>query len=88
MSDGCASNGPENGPTGLNAAPDPELVAAGWLRRNLSAPDRIDEARELYESLGFEVRVESLQPENFGSKCGSCAEIACQSYVLIYTRKR
>ena len=66
----------------------PELTPDGWTRRNLVAPDRIDELRELYESLDYEVRVESLSRTDFGPGCEGCARVACQSYVLIYTRKR
>lgn len=66
----------------------PELTGDGWERRNLVAPDRLDELRELYESLDYEVRAESLSRSDFGPSCGGCAQVACSSYVLIYTRKR
>ncbi|GEM_PF-4570716 len=74
--------------TGLTSPPDPELVAEGWERRNVASPDRVDEVRELYESLGFEVLVRPMSPDDFGSKCNECAVTACTSYVVIYTRKK
>ena len=68
--------------------PDPKLVAEGWRQRNVSGPDRVEELSELYESLGHEVRIETLSPSSFGSACEGCAVVACTSYVVIYTRKR
>ena len=73
--------------TGLTSPPDPKLVSQGWERRNVTSPDRVDELRDLYESLGFEVLIQSMSPTDFGSKCNECAITACSSYVLIYTRK-
>lgn len=66
---------------------DPKVVAEGWQQRNVSGPDRVQELSELYESLGYEVRIEALSPASFGSTCEGCAVVACTSYVVIYTRK-
>lgn len=63
------------------------MLADGWRRRFLAAPDRVDEAVALYEELGFEVHVEQLSKEQLGSACGDCASVVCSEYVLIYTRK-
>ncbi len=68
-------------------AADPALVEEGWERRTMTEPGRVDELRELYASLGFEVLVQPLVRENFGASCEGCAESACTSYVLVYTRK-
>jgi len=76
---------------GRTIRPNPTLIAEGWKQRNVSGPDRTDELRRLYESLGFDVRIEKLDPRDFGSDfedCESCAVVACTSYVVIYTRKR
>ena len=70
-----------------SAPGDPALLAAGWERRTMVEPARIEEFTELYVSLGFQVKVQELTQENFGSSCEGCAESACSSYVLIYTRK-
>lgn len=66
---------------------DAELLAQGWTRRNLEEPTRARELVDLYESLGFEVKVETLTPQNFPDQCQSCGLSVCSSYVLIYTRK-
>ena len=71
-----------------SAPSDPALLAEGWERRTMVEPARVQEFTELYESLGFEVRVQDLTKENFGSNCAGCAASACNSYVLIYTRKQ
>ena len=66
---------------------DQALLEDGWERRFLAAPDRMEEAIELYRSLGLEIRAEPLGPSDFGSDCQDCASDVCDSYVLIYTRK-
>ncbi len=77
-------------PTGEPKLPEcpahPELIAEGWVRRFLVGPDRQLEVTELYVSLGHEVRLEQLQPQALGEKCGDCAEAVCRSYRLLYTR--
>lgn len=66
---------------------DPKLIARGWVRRYLADPDRAKEAIELYTSLGYEVKAQTLLPEDFLATCGDCASAVCQSYVMIYTRE-
>ena len=68
-------------------AADPELLAAGWVRRYLADSDRAREAVELYTKLGYEVKAQELTPANFDTSCGDCPSHVCQAYVLIYTRK-
>jgi hypothetical protein len=67
---------------------NPELTAAGWVRRYLADPIRAKEAIELYSSLGYEVRAEKLTPKDFGINCGDCPSVVCDAYVLIYTRRQ
>ena len=67
---------------------DRELVARGWVRRHLIAPDRVQESMDLYASLGFEVQARSLEPDDFPPQCAQCASEACRSYVMIYTRRK
>jgi hypothetical protein len=66
---------------------DPALLAAGWTRRNLAEPARIEELIDLYRALGFEARAVQLTPEDFGPSCVSCASAICRTYVMIYTRR-
>jgi len=64
------------------------LEERGWSRRFLCAPDRVDEAVELYEEMGFEVRIEKPDPSTFDDGCRDCSDEVCKSHVLIYTRTR
>lgn len=66
---------------------NPELIAAGWERRYLADPARAEEARVTYTELGYEVLLEAPQPAQFDLSCAACAETACDTYVLIYTRR-
>ena len=72
----------------LGILTEQRLIAAGWVRRHLADPDRAKEALDLYRSMGFEVKVQTLSPKDFGAKCKLCAETVCGSYSMIYTRRR
>jgi hypothetical protein len=72
---------------GYSVQDDPELLAQGWVRRFMAAPERAREATDLYEAMGFEVKAVDLTPADFGPNCTECGSGLCQSYVLIYTRK-
>jgi hypothetical protein len=84
-SEGCPSGGENE--AGFSIPADPKLIAEGWFRRYLADPDRAQEAIDLYASLGYEVKAQTLTPDDFGPDCGDCASVVCRSYVLIYTRK-
>lgn len=71
----------------FSVADDPELIAAGWVRRFLADPKRAQEAMEMYTDLGFEVMAKKLSPDDFGPMCGECGASVCHSYVVVYTRK-
>jgi len=59
-----------------------------WERRNTVGRDRVDELTELYESLGFEVKVERHTGlENADEICESCYGDPAGEYFIIYTRK-
>ncbi len=75
------------GQTAAAAPANRALEAAGWERRFLADELRAREAVELYESLGYEVRAQQLEPADFGPQCDECAAAVCRSYVLIYTRR-
>lgn len=65
---------------------DGELARQGWIRRFVGAPPRLQEVRELYESLGLEVRFETLSPDELTEECGDCA-LALALFRVIYTRR-
>ncbi len=71
----------------LSSAPDPKLIEEGWQRRFMVGPDRLEETRQLYEELGFEVLNAAVKPTLFNEMCKGCATLACEDYVIIYTRK-
>ena len=58
----------------------------GWTRRFVGAPPRLQEAVELYESLGLEVRLEPPSADDLQEFCESCAA-ATTLFRVIYTRK-
>ncbi|MCZ7533708.1 MAG: hypothetical protein M5U23_09915 [Acidimicrobiia bacterium] len=65
-----------------------ELLAAGWMQRTVTDPNRIGELEELYQSVGFETTVVPLDPDSFGDSCNDCAVTACAEYLALFTRKR
>ena len=64
-----------------------ELVAQGWRRRFTVDEPRLSEMKDLYSSLGLEVRVETGIPDE-DADCSSCfeAEGFSNQYKTIYTR--
>jgi hypothetical protein len=80
-------------PDDRKSPPDPEcpshqeLIAEGWERRFLVGPERETEVTELYEALGYEVRLEKLEPEAFSESCGACPAVVCRDHLLLYTRR-
>lgn len=72
--------------TPRTAEKDAELAREGWSRRFVGGPPRLREVRELYESLGHEVRLETLSPEELAEECGDC-RLALELFRVVYTRK-
>ena len=68
--------------------PDAILVAEGWERRFTADAQRAQEAIELYTQLGYEVRAESLLPEQFTGECEGCHSQVISTFKTIYTRKK
>ncbi|MFQ5857109.1 MAG: hypothetical protein ACE5LU_15975 [Anaerolineae bacterium] len=66
-----------------------DLEAQGWVRQFTVEAERADEYVELYESLGNEVRVETVTPDLMVTEeCATCLLATCDKYVIIYTRPR
>lgn len=66
-----------------------ELVSQGWTKQFCATGPRIQEATELYESMGLEVHLEPLRAEDLG--CSECFQAPCGSLgdcSVIYTRPR
>lgn len=68
--------------------PDPARVADGWERRFIADAQRVEEAIELYEQLGFEVVADPIRGEEFGDECDDCQLVALLGFRTIYTRKK
>lgn len=65
---------------------DAELAREGWVRRFVGGPPRLGEVKELYESLGREVLLDPLEPEELARECGECG-LALQLFRVVYTRR-
>ena len=65
-----------------------ESETGGWKRRHMLDVARVYESIGLYQSIGFDVAVRYLTPEDFGVECQACEVKTCGSYVLIYTRSK
>lgn len=83
----AGTQNPDHRPIELPVLNDSGLAAQGWQRRHTTDAARAAEAVELYESLGFEVRTERVDPAQLDSRCAPCADSAGAWLVVIYTRK-
>ena len=59
----------------------------GWVLQFTIETHRVEEYVDLYESLGHEVRVEPVIPNEMG-ECHECYEAECDKYRAIYTRTK
>jgi hypothetical protein len=66
---------------------DRSLASEGWQRRFVAPPHRLFELVELYNSLGLEVRVEPVLPEEMRGECTGCT-LALSLYQVVYTRRQ
>jgi hypothetical protein len=58
----------------------------GWTRRTTIDEPRLSELVELYEELGFEVRLQPVSPEELGDQCNECMLEEPDRFRTIYTR--
>lgn len=66
-----------------------ELEEHGWMRRFVADEPRLSEAVQLYESLGYEVRLETAALDGANNECETCLiHQDCDRYGTIYIRKR
>jgi hypothetical protein len=62
---------------------------ADWERRSIIDNDRVSEQVEMYESIGFEVMVEDVDPEQLSEEyCKECFIANPEKYKILYTRKK
>ncbi len=58
-----------------------------WKRMFTVSPERMEEIRELYESLGYQVKFERPDPSEFKEECASCAVKICNECFVVYVKK-
>lgn len=65
------------------------LIREGWERRFIAEEPRLSEMKELYESLGLDVRIEAAVPEE-GQECSGCFDLPGfdERYKTLYTRAK
>lgn len=66
---------------------DAELAAEGWRRRYVGSPPKLFEHVELYESLGQEVLLDPMLPDELANECEGCG-LALAVFKVVYTRSR
>ena len=64
-----------------------QLEKDGWVKKFTIEESRVKEYVELYESLGQEVCIESVDPNEIEG-CNECYLAECNKYKVIYTRKK
>jgi hypothetical protein len=67
--------------------PDPELTAEGWERRFMSNREKVQEAAEMYEAMGYEVKTVPVAANEVGDQCGECRLLMQLQFKTVYTRK-
>jgi hypothetical protein len=65
-----------------------QLIIEGWSRRFIYDEPRLSEAKELYESMGLEVRLEPVIPDELEDGCDTCITAAPERYKVLYTRPK
>ncbi|TAK31826.1 MAG: hypothetical protein EPO21_16410 [Chloroflexota bacterium] len=69
-----------------SASHEDELRAEGWERQFTADEPRLSESVQLFESIGYEVRVE--EETGCGRECNVCFSAAPERYKVIYTRRK
>lgn len=64
-----------------------ELRREGWEKRTTYDEPRLSELVEMYEEMGFEVRLEPFEPED-DSGCQECMKLDKNRYKTIFVRKK
>jgi len=67
-------------------ARDRDLAREGWTRRFTGGPPRLSEVKELYETIGLEVLLDDLTPDELPEDCDGCV-VALSFFRAIYTRR-
>lgn len=65
-----------------------KLKSEGWTYMFTASGNRLREMVEVYESLGFEVHLEPIKPEDVDEACRACLEAEARAICAIYTRAK
>jgi hypothetical protein len=73
----------------MNETTVKRLAKEGWTRQFTASEPRLSEAARLYRQLGFEVRLEPVEPTELpSSECSNCYLVRSERHRTIYTRLR
>ncbi|MFC2155756.1 hypothetical protein ACFLRB_04620 [Acidobacteriota bacterium] len=64
-----------------------ELEKQGWVKQTTYDELRLNEIVETYDEMGFEVRLESFDPDN-ETGCSECMKLQPGKYKTVYTREK
>ncbi|MEJ2271776.1 MAG: hypothetical protein P8X91_04705 [Candidatus Bathyarchaeota archaeon] len=65
-----------------------ELTKHGWQERTIIDDSKLQEIIKEYESIGFEVHLESVTKEDFEKECGNCYLNKINKFKTVYVRKK
>jgi hypothetical protein len=65
-----------------------ELEKEGWVKQTTIGEPRLSEIVELYKSLGYEVRLESVELDELDEECRRCYEGEVDEVKTVYVRKK
>jgi hypothetical protein len=65
-----------------------KLEKEGWIKQTNIVEPRLSEIVELYESLGYEVRLEPVKLDELDEECRKCYEVEGDKVKTVYVRKK
>lgn len=67
---------------------DEELARQGWTYRFTASGARLREMVEAYKSMGYEVHLEPINPDEVDETCRACIAAEPETIYAIYTRPK
>ena len=68
--------------------PSEDVEKEGWIKQTTIGEPRLSEIVELYNSLGYEVRVEPATLDELDEECRRCYGNEIDKLKTVYTRKK
>jgi len=69
-------------------AKEKELEKGGWIKQTTIGEPRLSEIVELYQSLGYEVRLEPVKLDELDEECRRCYDLEEDRVKTVYVRKK